>query len=68
MIRGNRILNSLLPSANIFKKQPLGSFVTTYDNVTISKVMWFDKKVVTMLSTFRGSHPIHKVERFDRKK
>ena len=36
----------------------------TYKNQQLGAVQWYDNKVVTLLSTFAGSQPLHRVQRF----
>lgn len=69
-VRRNRIPDCKLPTDNEFKKLPRGTseeYVTNYDGVDITSVIWKDNKCVTFLSTFTGKLPEKKVKRFERK-
>lgn len=37
---------------------------TNVDGVTITAVSWFDNKIVNMVSTYAGSHPVIEKKRF----
>lgn len=69
-IRRNRLPNCKLPDEGQMKKEARGTtveYVGSADGVDLSCVAWKDNKLVTMLSTFVGTHPQHEVQRFDRK-
>ena len=70
-VRRDRIPNNKLPTVQDLKSEPRGisyEFVACIDGTEISNVVWKDNKLVTLLSTFAGQHPIHEnTKRYDRK-
>lgn len=68
-IRKNRLPNCKLPTEIIMKKEPRGSSheYMTIDGVDVSTLVWKDKKYVTLISSFAGTHPESLVRRYDRK-
>jgi len=58
-----------MPSEKEFRKMGRGSFcekLTTIDDVKISAVSWFNNKVVNIVSTYVGGHPIGENKQFFR--
>lgn len=66
-VRTNRLMGCSFPTEKKWKERGRGSYtekITTYKNQQLKAVQWYDNKVVTLLSTFAGSQPSHKVRRF----
>ncbi|KAF2905518.1 hypothetical protein ILUMI_00658 [Ignelater luminosus] len=60
-------LRCKLTAEKEWKKKERGAFVQqvgVYDNVELRTIQWYDDKVVTLLSTFAGSQPLHAVTRY----
>jgi hypothetical protein len=56
-----------VPKEKEWKRKGRGSYleqVGTHKNQHLKCVQWYDNKVVTLLSTFAGSQPLRKVQRF----
>ena len=66
----NRIPNCKLPNIDKLKNKARGyseESVACIDGCEISSLVWKDKKVVTMLSSLAGTHPVSEVSRYNRK-
>lgn len=70
-VRPNHIPNSKLPCDNIIKDKPRGfstEFVGSSYGVTISKVLWKDKRAVRLLYTYVGVQPFQKQSKVESQK
>nr|CAI5863507.1 unnamed protein product [Callosobruchus analis] len=68
-VRRNRIPKCPLPGDKEMKNKSRGSskeYVTELDGVPISSVIWKDNKTVCLASTFCGTLPKGKAERYDK--
>lgn len=68
--RPGRVTDCIMPSEKEIKAKGRGSMIektAIIDEVEVSCVVWFDNKLVTMLSTFVGSCPETTKERYSRK-
>jgi hypothetical protein len=66
-VRINRLMGCSVPKEKEWKRKGIGSYleqVGTHKNQHLKCVQWYDNKVVTLLSTFAGSQPLRKVQRF----
>ncbi|XP_029348686.1 piggyBac transposable element-derived protein 3-like [Acyrthosiphon pisum] len=69
-VRRNRIPNCKFPSEKIMLKEPRGTsyeYLTVFNNVPITSVIWKDNKLVTLLSSYCGILPEMSINRFDKK-
>lgn len=69
-VRLNRVKDCKMPTEKEMKKLGRGSMVekvANIDGVELSLVTWFDNKVVNILSTYVGCHPISTKRRYSKK-
>ncbi|XP_050059682.1 piggyBac transposable element-derived protein 3-like [Aphis gossypii] len=69
-VRRNRIPNCKFPSEKIMLKEPRGTsyeYLTVFNSVPITSVIWKDNKLVTLLSSYCGILPEMSINRFDKK-
>ncbi|GBP47242.1 PiggyBac transposable element-derived protein 2 [Eumeta japonica] len=72
-VQSNRLVNCKLPDKKELMKKcyPRGAYEeqsTTFQDIDMTAVCWKDNKAVTLLSTYVGSEPVTKVDRFDKSK
>ncbi|GBP35933.1 PiggyBac transposable element-derived protein 2 [Eumeta japonica] len=71
IVRLNRVPNIAMPTEKELKKQERGFFVAkvaTIDNIRVCAITWYDNKPVNILSTYVGSVPVTKKQRYFKKK
>lgn len=69
-VRKDRLPNNTLPNEKVSKLLSRGKsfeYISTYQDAPISVTWWKDNKPVNMLSTYCGSLPMLKTQRFDKK-
>lgn len=66
-VRSNRLrgADAILPSDKVLKKKPRGSYGEVACNKNrLSVVRWNDNKPVTLISSYVGTQPVHKIKRY----
>ncbi|KAI8437382.1 hypothetical protein MSG28_011717, partial [Choristoneura fumiferana] len=65
-IRSNRLRSAekLLPGDKDMKKKPRGNYAQVVSDQKLAIVKWYDNKAVTFISSYVGTEPVEKTERY----
>ncbi|KAF0708051.1 piggyBac transposable element-derived protein 2-like, partial [Aphis craccivora] len=69
-VRRNRLPNFQFISEKIMNNQARGNafeYITVFDDIPLTSVVWKDNKIVTLLSSYCGILPKNSIKRFDKK-
>lgn len=69
-VRRNRLPNCQFISEKIMNNQARGTafeYITVFDDIPLTSVVWKDNKIVTLLSSYCGILPKNSIKRFDKK-
>jgi len=69
-VRKNRLPNCQFISGKIINNKARGiafEYITVFDDIPLTSVVWKDNKIVTLLSSYSGILPKNSINRFDKK-
>lgn len=69
-VRRNRLPNCQFILEKIMNNQARGTafeYITVFDDIPLTSVVWKDNKIVTLLSSYCGILPKNSIKRFDKK-